>query len=100
MQNFDCIQVLKHSNTRNGSGAKKYRVSKRGPLPQNHCKTKHFVQKPYANGLQLLKKIMFGKVQWKPLNVITLRQLETDNNNRLITITSCFHALVYSKGVL
>jgi hypothetical protein len=33
---------------------------------------------------------MFSKVQWKPLNVITLEQRTTDNINGMITITGYF----------
>jgi hypothetical protein len=35
--------------------------------------------------------------QWKPLNVITLGQMETDNINRLKTITGGFYIVMYSK---
>jgi hypothetical protein len=31
--------------------------------------------------------IFLLQVQWKPLNVITVGQIETDNINRMITIT-------------
>jgi hypothetical protein len=36
-------------------------------------------------------------LQWKPLNVITLGQMESDNINRMITITDC---LLIQKGCL
>ena len=36
-------------------------------------------------------------IQWKPLNVITLGQMESDNFNRMITITDC---LLIQKGCL
>ncbi len=37
------------------------------------------------------------KVQWKPLNVITLGQSKSDNIYRMITITGCFNIVSYSK---
>ncbi len=36
-------------------------------------------------------------VQWKPLYVITLGLTESDNINRMITITGCFHIVSFSK---
>ena len=36
-------------------------------------------------------------IQWKPLNVITVGQIETDNINRMITITEFIkmHSVLY-----
>ena len=34
-------------------------------------------------------KCVWNELQWKPLNVITLEQCQTDNINRMITITEC-----------
>jgi hypothetical protein len=36
---------------------------------------------------KVLRTVLFIFVQWKPLNVITLGQRETDNINRMITIS-------------
>jgi hypothetical protein len=40
------------------------------------------------------------EVQWKTLNVITLRWMETYNINQKITITSCFYIVMYCKNIL
>jgi len=36
-------------------------------------------------------------LQLKPLNVITLDQTESDNSNRMITITGDFYLVIFSK---
>ncbi len=42
-----------------------------------------------------LKNFIF--VQQKPLNVITLGQSESDNINRMVTITDCFYLVLFNK---
>jgi len=36
-------------------------------------------------------------IQWKPINVVTLGLIKSDNINRMITITSELNLLIYSK---
>ncbi len=40
------------------------------------------------------------KVQWMPLNVITLGQTESDNINGMITLTDKIYLLIYIKWSL
>ncbi len=39
----------------------------------------------------------FSQLQWKPLNVITLGPTESDNINRMITVTGGFYLVSISK---
>jgi hypothetical protein len=41
----------------------------------------------FVNGLLLFFQCCLVLQQWKPLNVITLEQRETDNINQMMTIT-------------
>jgi hypothetical protein len=38
----------------------------------------------------------YGELQWTPLNVITFGQSETDNIDRMITITGYFYIVAYN----
>ncbi len=44
-------------------------------------------------------KIQFN-VQWKPLSVITLDKIKSDNINEIKTITDDFHLVPYYKWVV
>jgi hypothetical protein len=49
------------------------------------------------SGGNIFNKILLGmgtQIQWKPLNVILLGQMETDNINRMITISGYFYIVI------
>ena len=57
--------------------------------------TNHFYGK--KSGGNIFNKILLGmgtQIQWKPLNVILLGQMETDNINRMITISGYFYIVI------
>jgi hypothetical protein len=53
----------------------------------SHLQKTYFGEEPISFNPSAYLQAAY-KIQWKPLNVITLGQTESDNINRLITLTA------------